>query len=101
MQKLPRQEYVPLAPRLREQMLRVIDSDPSIIPIMHWVYVNQVRRGTDILKWIADHGFTGVKFKDFFAQQCESSPFEMIAFVTRQLEKQERPLYAGRDFIEI
>lgn len=81
-------------------MLRVIDEDPRNIPIMHWVYANQVRRAWEILKWVADHGFTGHKFQDFFINECEGSPLKFIAHVTSQIEKEERPMFIGRDFLE-
>jgi hypothetical protein len=93
-------DYVPLDPRLREQMLRVVDGYTDNVPIMYQVYRQNLREGAKIMKWLADHKITGKAFNEFFTQDCDNSFLKLYGFVVSKIEKEERPLYAGRDFIE-
>lgn len=83
----------------RNTIFRTIDGDMRNLRLTAYLY-HDCRNGIEIMNWLITHRYTGKNLYEL-QTQCDShhTPWRLVAFVTGKLEKDDRPLYAGRDIL--
>jgi hypothetical protein len=81
----------------RELMFRVMDHQPSVLPMLH--YLDQFTRCDEILKWLIDHQITGKIFLSFVHFEFPNSPLSMVKYILKRLKKSrdDGKIILGRD----
>jgi hypothetical protein len=88
-----------MTPRRRDLMLRVMDGVPGLAPVL-W-HIDHMYRCDEVLNWLSRHGYTGKKLEAWIRESNEGSILRTMSAVLKELdgEKEQRGVFAGRDFI--
>lgn len=84
----------------RERMMRVMDGDSRILPLLF--EVQKYVKCDDILSWLIKSNITGVTLWDWYVNTHKASPLAMMGYVVNKIEQNRRfrQMYAGKDVIE-
>lgn len=69
----------------REMILRVVDGQMDLTPIMY--HYHHLVRCDEVLAWLIRHGITGHIFRSWFYSEHKGSILGSVGFVLKQIEK--------------
>ena len=86
-------------PELREKILRVVDGETVLLPVMHEWSVH-LRRCVEVLDWLIANHLTGKALVGFIQFRFPRSTLEPARWVLMKIDRQSNPspIIYGRDW---
>lgn len=90
---------VEMSDRRRELIFRVMDEQPSLLPILH--YFTKWRRCDEMLVWCLENNLTGKNLLEWTHKHWGNSLLSMVKFILMKLNKERTPMpvFLGTDLL--
>ena len=89
-----------MSPFRREMMLRVVDGNPTLIPVMH--QLTHYRDCDKFLKWLITNNITSKNLVEWLRDTFRNSTMSMVKFIIKKNNKdnETKPIILNKDWFK-
>lgn len=74
---------------LRQDLLRLVDGDPRVLPLAHQIFNSPYRR--PMVQWLLAARLTGAQFMGWFKVECQGSPMYLLKVLEAKVLRKSKP----------